>query len=196
MESYRRLWTSIAAAAVLVALSSTAMAQSAPDLETPPRVQLGVTGGALIFLPTVGARLTVPVADRLALEGAAELLPWMPFAEERADYLLFQAGVRHRFGRWRTWRMHGTYGLTFYGTYTHVREVREPRPDGSVIVYPDHRRFRMSRGAAAYGGIGGERLLANGLVVRWDVQAMMPIGMAIPAPRASFGIAWPGGRRQ
>lgn len=196
METYRRLRTSIAATVGVVVVSTTVSAQTATNVERAPRVQLGLMGGAIIFLPTAGARLTVPVGDTLALEGAAEFLPWMPFAEERANYLLFQGQARHRFGRWRSWRVHGTYGLTMYGTYTRVAEVREPRRDGSVIVYPGYRRFRMSQAAAAHGGIGGEKPLASGLVVRWDVQAMMPIGMAVPAPRVSVGVAWPGRRRQ
>lgn len=193
---FRQTLTSIAGAAVALLLASaTAGAQTAAIGEPAPRLQLGVTGGVVIFFPIGGARLSVPVHPRFAFEATAEFLPWVPFNEQDEKYVLFQAQVRQRWGSRRTWQKHFTYGTTVAVAQSYRRESREPRPDGSVIVYPGYRRVRVAGLPVLHGGIGAERPLSNRVVVRWDVQAMLPIGGNIPAPRATVGIAWQRGGR-
>ncbi len=195
MGAYRRLHTSISVAVVLL-VSAAASAQTSTDAERLPRVQLGVTAGAIIFFPIAGALLSVPVHPRFAFEATAEFLPWIPIAESDEKYVLVQAQVRQRWGSRRTWQKHVTYGLTTAIEYSFIPEVREPRLDRSVIVYPGYRRLRVSGPPVLHGGIGAERVLSNRVVLRWDVQGMMPVGGHIPAPRATVGIAWQGGRRR
>ena len=181
----------IVATLVVLAVARTAVAQPAVGhAPSAPRTSLAVSAGALVIFPTFGGRLSVPLTHSLALEGVVDVVPWT-IDEDRSKWLLFQPQVRHAVGRWRSWQMHATYGITLIGRYTHHREIRQTRPDGSVLVFPEHRRMRIAWPAGLHGGFGGERSIARHAAARWDVQVLVPARIqTIPIPRVSFGIAW------
>lgn len=168
----------------------------AQGVATPAPIQLAGSAGVVFFLPTFGVRLSVPVSPRFSLEGAGEYVP-LTFEDDGSVWYLFQAQLRHRLNRGRIWQIHATYGATVFGKSIHRREVRESRPDGSVIVYPEYRRMDLASPAGVHAGLGAERSLSHRVAVRWDVQVIVPLGQdSVPAPRAVFGIAWQRGRRQ
>jgi hypothetical protein len=145
--------------------------------------------GVVFFLPTFGARVTVPFRQRLAVEGVGELVPWT-FDDEPAMHFLFQVQVRHQSRPGRSWRVHGTYGTTFFGKYSHQREWRESRVDGSVLVFPEYRRFRIQPPLTLHAGVGGQRPISRRAIVRWDVQVLMPMTeRAFPVPRATVSVS-------
>jgi hypothetical protein len=115
----------------------------------------------------------------------------LTFDDDGAAWFLFQAQLRHRLHHGQAWHVHATYGATLFGKYSHRRESRQPRPDGSVIVFPEYRRMSVARPAGVHAGVGAERSLSDRVVVRWDVQVVVPLGRnSIPVPRAVFGLAW------
>jgi hypothetical protein len=168
---------------------------SAPDVDAQPvdapsSIQIGASAGVVFYLPTLGARLSIPLRPPLSLEAAGEYVP-LTLDDEGAAWFLFQAQLRQRLHRGQAWRVHATYGATLSGKYTHPREYRQPRPDGSVIVFPEYRRMDLAGPAGVHAGVGAERSLSDHVVVRWDVQAVVPLGRnSILAPRALFGVAW------
>ena len=169
---------------------------NAQPVETRSPTQLGGSAGVVFFLPTFGARLSVPLRPPLTLEAIGEYVP-LTFEDDRAAWFLFQAQLRHRLHRGQAWRTHATYGATLFAKYIHRREFRQSRPDGSVIVFPEYRRMDIVRPAGVHVGLGAERSLSDRVVVRWDVQVVVPVGqMSIPVPRAVFGLAWQRGSRQ
>ena len=169
---------------------------NAQPVDAPSRIQFGGSAGVVFFLPTFGARLSVPLQPPLTLEGVGEYVP-LTFEDDGGASILFQAQLRHWMNRGRAWGMHATYGATLFGKYIHRREFRQSRPDGSVIVFPEYRRMDIVRPAGVHVGLGAERSLSDRVVVRWDVQVVVPVGQkSIPVPRAVFGIAWRRGSRQ
>jgi hypothetical protein len=169
---------------------------NAQPLNAPSRIQLGGSAGVVFFLPTLGARLSVPLRPPLTLEGVGEYVP-LTFDDDGAAWFLFQAQLRHRLHRGPAWQVHATYGATLFGKYIHRREDRQSRPDGSVIVFPEYRRMDIVRPAGVHAGFGAERSLSDRVAVRWDVQVVVPVGQkSIPVPRAVFGIAWQRGTRR
>jgi hypothetical protein len=174
----------------------TARDLKAQPVDAPAPVQLGGSAGVIFFLPTFGARLSVPLRPPLTLEGVAEYVP-MTFEDEGAAWFLFQAQLRHRLNRGQVWRMHATYGATLLGKYIHRQELRQSRPDGSVIVFPEYRRMEIVRPAGVHAGLGAERSLSPRVAVRWDVQVLVAVGQKpILVPRAVLGVAWQRGTRQ
>jgi len=125
-------------------------------VDAPSPIQLGGSAGVVLSLPTFGARLSVPLRPPLTLEAVAEYVP-MTFEDDRAAWFLFQAQLRHRLNRGHAWRMHATYGVTLFGKYTHHREFRQSRPDGSVVIFPEYRRMQIVRPAGVHAGVGAER---------------------------------------
>jgi hypothetical protein len=191
----RTVATTVTAAVIAVAASTELTARTGPGEETGSRVQFGVGTGVVLILPTIGARLTVPFEPRLAVEYVGELMP-LTFEEQSATWLLFQAQLRHQFRRGRSWTVHATYGMSFIGKYTHRPESRVSRPDGSVLVYPAYRRFRIESPPGAHAGIGGERPISRRAVLRWDVQVLVPVAEHVfPVPRATVGVSWQRGAR-
>jgi hypothetical protein len=163
---------------------------NAQPVDAASHIQLGGSAGVVYFLPTFGASLSIPLRPPLTLEGAADYVP-LTFDDDHAASFLFQAQLRHRLNRGRTWRMHATYGATLVGKYVHRRELRQPRPDGSVIVFPEYRRMQIERPAGVHAGFGAERSLSDRVVARWDVQVLVAVAeKAILVPRAVFGLAW------
>lgn len=178
---------------VLVALlvpRATSAAEQEPGAAVPNRVEIGGSAGAIIFLPTFGASAALPVGRHTALEGVADFVP-ITFDERRAAHFLFQGQLRHRVRPGRHWDLHVTGGVTLAAMYTRSPEQRQPRPDGSVLVVPRYRRFRLEEPALLHGGIGGRRAVTPRVVVRWDVQALVLVaGPPIPVPRTTFTVSW------
>jgi hypothetical protein len=169
---------------------------NAQPVDAPSPIQLGGSAGFVFFLPTFGARLGVPLHPPLTLEGVAEYVP-LTFDDGRAAWFLFQAQLRHRLDRGQAWRMHATYGATLFGRYIHRRESRQSRPDGSIVVFPEYRRMHIVRSAGVHAGFGAERSLSDRVVVRWDLQVLVPVSeKPIPVPRVVFGVAWQRGTRR
>jgi hypothetical protein len=186
----RAVATIVAGALVVAAAHTSVDAQTVAAEETDSRAQFGGSAGVLFILPTVGVSLTVPLRPNLAVEGAGELLLWT-FDEEGATYLPFQVQLRHQFRRGRSRRMHATYGTTFFGKYTHRREWRESRSDGSVLVFPEYRRFEIRPPLALHAGVGGQRPISRRVVARWDVQVLAALAKhAFPVPRATVSVSW------
>src|SRR4029453_13424514 len=146
--------------------------------------QFGGSAGVVFFLPTFGARLSVPLRPSLTLDGVGDYVP-LTFEDDGAVWFFFQDQLRHRLNHGRVWRMHATYGATLFGKYIHRREFRQSRPDGSVIVLPEYPRMDLVGPAGVPAGLGAERSLSDRVVVRWDVQVVGPVGQtSIPVPRA------------
>ena len=180
----------IVATLFVLAVAHTAVAQPAPGENPPARTSLAMSAGTVAIFPTFGGRLSIPLTPSLALEGVAEIAPWT-IDEQRAKWLIFQPQVRQTIGRWRSWPLHATYGMTVFGRYTHHRESRQTRPDGSVLVRPEYRRFQSQWPPAFHGGFGGERSISAHAAVRWDVQVLVTTVLRpIPIPRVTFGVAW------
>lgn len=199
MTLSRSLITVVIAAALLTATSNVAVAQ--PN-DAPSRIQIGGSGGAFVILPTFGARVTVPIRSPFAVEVTGEYLPVMLDDHCCSKWLLFQGQMRHQLKRGRTWRMHATYGATLFTSYERHRERREPRPDGSVLVFPEYRRLHVRRPLGVHGGFGAERALSDHVAARWDLQVIVPATQSaarlstIPIPKFTFSIAWqPAARR-
>jgi hypothetical protein len=194
MRCHRRHFA-IVAGCVLAVLLGCETSSAQPS--TPPAgIQLGGSAGALVFLPSFGARLSVPLHERLAVEGVAEYA-LLPFDDDASTWLLFQVQMRQRLKAWRAWHTHVTYGGTFFAKYRAFAEVRDTRPDGSVVVYPAYRQLDLYDPPVVHAGFGAERAVSRSVVLRWDVQALVPIGqISIPVPRAVFGFAWHHGRGQ
>ena len=194
MTPHRAVLAIAAACALSVLLSAGDL--DAQPIDPPSSIQLGGSAGVVYFLPTFGARLSVPLRPPFTLEASGEYVP-LTFEDDRAAWFLFQAQLRHRLHRGQAWRLHATYGATLFGKYIHRREFRQSRPDGSVIVFPEYRRMDLVRPAGVHAGLGAERSLSDRVVARWDVQVLLPVGQsAIPVPRAVFGLAWQRGSRQ
>jgi hypothetical protein len=194
MARFRPVGATVVACALCVLL--TARDLKAQPADAPSPIQLGGSAGVIFFLPTLGARLSIPLRPPLTLEGVAEYVP-LTFEDDGAAWFLFQAQLRHRLNRGQAWRMHATYGATLFGKYIHRRELRQPRPDGSVIVFPAYRGMQIVRPAGVHAGVGAERSLSERVAVRWDVQVLVAVGeKPILVPRAVFGVAWQRGTRR
>jgi hypothetical protein len=185
----RRNLIAIVAGCVLTVVCAT-QTSSAQHTEPPAGVQLGGSAAVLFFLPSVGARLTVQLHQRFAVEGIGEYIP-VTFDEDASSWFLFQVQMRQRLKAWRSWHIHATYGGTFFAKYKSHEEFRETWPDGSVVVHPAHRRLDLYSPPCVHAGFGAEQALGRSVVLRWDVQALVPVGRtSIPVARAVVGFAW------
>ena len=194
MTSRRQVRAIVAGCALFVLL--TGWNVNAQPADARPRTQLGGSAGVVFFLPTFGAWLSVPFRPPLTLETSGAYMP-LTFEDDGAAWFLVQAQFRHRLNRGQAWRIHATYGATLFAKYTHRREFRQSRQDGSVIVFPEYRRMQLLGPAGVHGGLGAERSLSGRVVARWDVQVLMVVGeRSIPVPQATFGFAWQRGSRR
>jgi hypothetical protein len=180
----------LSSAIVVTAGRSEATAQPSPEVGPKSHgIEFGATSGVLVMFPTFGVRMTGVVSSSLAVEGAAELVPWT-LDERRATYQLFQGQLRHTFSRGQRWTWHATYGGTLFTTYTYSGASTSRLPDGSIRAFPEERSFQMES-VLIHAGIGGERRLSSGMSFRWDVQALQGVaGQNYPLPRGAIGLTW------
>jgi hypothetical protein len=180
----------LSSAIVVTAGRSEAAAQSSPEVVPKSQgIEFGATSGLFVMFPTFGVRMTGVFSSTLAVEGAAELVPWT-LDERRATYQLFQGQVRHTFSCGHRWTWHATYGGTLFTTYTYSPASTSRLPDGSIRAFPEERSFRMES-VLIHAGIGGERRLSSGVSFRWDVQALQSVdGLHYPLPRGAIGVTW------
>jgi hypothetical protein len=182
--------TVLSSAIVVTAGRSEAAAQSSPEVGPKSQgIEFGATSGMFVMFPSFGVRVTGVFSSALAVEGAAELVPWT-LDERRATYQLFQGQLRHTFSRGQRWTWHGTYGGTLFTTYTYSPASTSRLPDGSIRAFPEARSFQMDS-VLIHAGIGGERRLSSGVSFRWDVQALQSVaGPHYPLPRGAIGVTW------
>jgi hypothetical protein len=176
--------------AALLAIGRDASAQSSAAAVPVSRgLEFGASSGVLTIFPTFGVRLAAPLTPNLAVEGTAEIVPWV-IDDTGARYQLFQGQLRHTFSRRPRWTWHATYGATFLTEYEHTAARTGRLPDGTAFVLPEERRFALET-AAVHAGIGGERAISRRVAVRWDAQLLIALDRTtVPAPRGVFGITW------
>lgn len=189
MVLHRALAAILSASVVTASGVRPAFAQT--DSTKTTSAELGASAGVIFFLPVFGARVALPIQPRLAVEAVGEVMPINLDEGIDSTWLLFQIQVRQLLARGRVWRMHATYGTTFGGRYTHSDEVRQTRPDGSVVVLPEYRRLEVHTPTGVHAGVGGDRPVSRHVAVRWDVQILMSLSESvIPVPRATAGVSW------
>ena len=174
-----------------------------------PRVEIGGEGGmlaaiadGLFFTPTAGPRLTFNISQRDAIELAADTILR---GESRSIYGLYFLHYKRTTRRpldWSGIRPFLTVGTGGYYSYSKTPELRVPRPDGSVVVYPAHSDGEVSGlNLATFGG-GFERGLNRHASFRVEVSGFAAIreegfiafrvlaGVSVPigAYRASTGM--------
>jgi hypothetical protein len=166
-----------AAGAFVLACAAQAHGQPAPDLSVPgpivpPRVEVGVGGGASATSPEIGALLSLPLGDRLSFDvGASYLarLPWSP------AFALGQAQLRMPFRA----RLRSRYSLVAGVIYL---EAIDRRPGDSPLwlegLHPDV-------------GASMQWPLGHGIDLRVDTQLVVQFDELIPiAPRAVAVCVW------
>jgi hypothetical protein len=175
----RTQWASkmVFTVAVLLATATLSSAQTAAELRSAtPSFEVGTTVGALAIFPTFGARATVALSPRFAIEGSGEYVPWV-LDDAGGQHFILQGQLRHTFHRGDRWNWHATYGGTFYTKVTDA-------------AFSEQRSFRVDN-AAVHLGIGAEHPISAHVAFRWDAQAA--IGLTernYPIPQGSIGITW------
>jgi hypothetical protein len=133
-----------------------------------PRIEVGGQVGWVgaiadcepCVLPIVGPRLTINLSQQNALEVSAEtLVPSNP-ATYGLYFLQYKRATR-RPPHWTGIRPFYAAGTGGYYTYRKIRERRETRPDGSVVIYPAHSTGELSRLTIATFGGGFERAITR-----------------------------------
>ena len=162
-------------AAFLVFLSSptiaVAQAFQVPRVEVGGQVGwIGAIGECFCVLPIVGPRLTVNISQQNAVELSVETLtPTAPTAY--GLYFLQFRRTPRRPPNWSGITPFYTVGTGGYYQHDKVREYRQTRPDGSVVIYPAHSTGELSRlNIAAVGG-GLERGLSRYASIRLEGSA-------------------------
>ena len=129
-----------------------------------PRVEVGGEGGivgaigeGLYVTPAAGPRLTFNISQQHAVELIGDTQFFDRSSLVNGMYLLqYKRTPKFEWSRIRPFYTVGTGG---YYIYQQIRERRETRPDGSIVVYPAHSTGAVSRlNIVTFGG-GFERLL-------------------------------------
>jgi hypothetical protein len=163
-----------------------------------PRVEVGGTVSAVVplaFEDSVGVlvgggpRVTVNLWRQIAVELRVETFG--P-AENSGGFGLYVTQVKiplttSASGE-RTLSL--TAGAAGAAVYQHLRETRVPRPDGSTVVHPEYRRFRVEPPHTFTMGVAGDRVLSRYVSANWGVQGFIgSIGGAVLASAGvSFGL--------
>ena len=145
---------------LILVLSSTiagAQALQVPRVEVGGEVGwLGAIAECFCTVPTFGPRLTVNISQLNAVEVSAETLAPANPGNYGLYFLQYKRTTR-RSSRLTGIRPFYTAGTGGYFTYEKVREYRQTRQDGSVVVYPAHTTGELSRLLMASFGGGFER---------------------------------------
>ena len=191
----RRLWLTLVAVAGVLAGS----AARGQDL-SPPRVEIGgsVSGVVPIYFedgPAVlggaGPRITVNLTPRVAIDLLAEVIGPV---ESSGQYALYQTQlalpIRRSLDGKRT--LSFTAGAAGSAWYRHAPEFRNPRLDGSTVVYPSYRTFRVSAPTTVAIGLEREEVVGRHVSTCFALQTYLGSlgGFAL---RASVGVSFGAG---
>jgi hypothetical protein len=186
----------------LTALLLAAGPAAAQEVRT-PRVEVG--GNVSGFLPIIfpdapvvliggGPRVALNLSQSIALQLYADALT--PAESSGLNGLYageFKFPLRRSRGGQRTLSL--TAGVTAPFQYTHVRERRVTRHDGSIVVHQAHRRFRANAPTTLIAGIEKDLAFSRSTSTSLTLQALVgPIGGMVL--RAAMGVSFaPGGYR-
>jgi hypothetical protein len=145
-----------------------AQALQVPRIEAGGQVGwIGAIGECLCVAPIVGPRLTVNISQQNAVELSVETLtPGAPRAY--GLYFLQFKRTPRRPSNWSGITPFYTVGTGGYYNHTNVREYRETRLDGSVVVHPAHSTGELSGLNVASVGGGLERGLSRYASIRLE----------------------------
>jgi hypothetical protein len=188
----QRLWlTLVGVAGVLEA--SPARGQEVSQ----PRFEIGgnVAGIAAIvaedgpaFFGSGGPRLTVSVTPRLAIDLIAEVIAPN---ESSGTLALYQTQLKLPIGRSPDGKRTVSFTVGAAGTawYRRAPEHRVPRLDGSTVVYPGYRTFRVSAPNTVAIGVAREEVVGRRVSTSFALQTYLGAlgGMAV---RASVGVSF------
>jgi hypothetical protein len=155
---------------ILVLSSTAARAQTlqVPRVEVGGQVGwIGAIAECFCVLPIVGPRLTVNISQQNAVELSVETLtPGAPRAY--GLYFLQFKRIPRRPSHWSSVTPFYTVGTGGYYEHHKVREYRQTRADGSVVIYPAHSTGELSGLLMASTGGGFERGLNRHASFRFE----------------------------
>jgi hypothetical protein len=166
-------------ALVILSLSLQGIA-GAQTLHAPP-VEIGGQTGLIgviaegFIRPIVGPRLTFNISQQNAVELAADTLVPTQGPGIYGLYFVQYKRTTRRPSDWCGIRPFFTVGTGGYYSYRKISELRLPRPDGSVVVYPAHSSGELSRLAVAAFGGGFERGLNRYASFRLEGSGFAPL---------------------
>ena len=188
----QRLWlTGLALAGALMAAPARAQ-----DLR-PPRLEIGgnVAGVVPIYFedgPAVlgggGPRVTVNITPRLAIDLLAEVIGPVESPGTTALYQTQLAlPIRRSPDGNRT--LSFTVGAAGSAWYRRAPEFRRPRLDGSMVVYPAYRTFRVSAPRTVAIGVARQEVVGRHVSTCFALQTYLGSlgGFAV---RASVGVSF------
>lgn len=178
------------------ASQSESPAGNPPNEFDPPRFEVGGNLGTVGFLSSeggllmaVGPRVTLKLTRRMAVELAGDVIA--P-TELNALYGLYHLQVKQvvrEGGRTRS-VIFVTVGTGGVFEVDRVPERRQPRPDGSVVVYPAHTEAELMGPIVFSGGVGLQEVLARHAAFRAEVQ-VLAVGPSVLGLRGLIGISIP-----
>lgn len=187
-----RLLVATLVAAVLFCTSAAAQPR-----RKPPRCEIGGTvgtfaavssdGGALVG--AAGPRLSINLTDRVGVDLMGDVVA--P-DESSGLYGIYTIQVRRliRAGGPSRAAIFLTGGAVGLFEYERVRERRDARPDGSVVVYPARVEAELTRPIGFSGGVGMHRAFARHAAFVAELQAVVPFEPVIFI-RGALGLAIP-----
>jgi hypothetical protein len=187
-----RLWLIVVAVAgVLAASPARAQDVRAPHFEVGGNVSgivaFGVEGGAAV-VGGGGPGVTINVTPRVAIDLSAEVIG--P-AESSGTTALYQTQlalpIRRSPDGKRTLSL--TVGAAGTAWYRRAPETRSPRLDGSMVVYPGYRTFRVSAPTTLAIGVAREEVVSRHVATCLALQTYLGSlgGIAV---RASIGVSF------
>ena len=188
----QRLWlTLLALAGGLVASPARGQDLSPPHFEIGGNV-IGVVPILFEDAPAVlggaGPRLTLNLTPRLAIDLLAEVIGPV---ESSGQYALYQTQlalpIRRSPDGKRT--LSFTVGAAGSAWYRHAPEFRSPRLDGSMVVYPAYRTFRVSRPNTVAIGVARQEMVGRRISTCFALQTYLG-SLAGFALRASAGVSF------
>jgi hypothetical protein len=165
-------------ALVIFSLQDIAGAQTlhVPPVEVGGQMGLiGVIGQGLYSRPIVEPRLTFNISQQNAVELAADTLVPTQGPGIYGLYFVQYKRTTRRPSDGSGTRPFFTAGTGGYYSYRKISELRLPRPDGSVVVYPAHSSGELSRLAVAAFGGGFERGLNRYASFRLEGSGFAPL---------------------
>ena len=136
---------------------------------------IGVIAAGLFIRPIVEPRVTFNISQQNAIELAADTLIPTEGPGIYGLYFVQYKRTTRRPSDWSGTRPFFTAGTGGYYSYRKISELRLPRPDGSVVVYPAHSSGELSRLAIAAFGGGFERGLNRYASFRLEGSGFAPL---------------------